>query len=74
MDSALHYDPDEMIDTVAAAALLGRAAGTLANDRNAGRDGPPFHRFGRSVRYRRGDVLAYRDGKRIESATERRAA
>lgn len=74
MDQTLLHDPDQMIDTVAAAAILGRAPGTLANDRNAGRDGPPFHRFGRSVRYRRGDVIAYRDGRRVEAATERRAA
>ncbi len=74
MDQTPLENPDEMLDTTEAAAILGIAPGTMANDRNSGRDGPPFHRFGRSVRYRRCDVVAYRDSRRVECAMARRAA
>lgn len=51
---------DVVLDTRQAAALLGCSPGTLSNIRAAGRPGPPFFRFGRSVRYLRGQLLAYR--------------
>lgn len=52
---------DLPLTTEQAAQLIGCAPGTLANARSAGRDGPPFYRVGRSVRYLRSAVLSYRE-------------
>lgn len=57
-------DPDHLLTTEEAAALLGVSKSFLDHKRldgNGGAAGPPFkHPFGnRTVRYRRGDVLAW---------------
>ncbi len=42
--------------------ILGQAEITVHQQRARG-EGPPFFRVGRSIRYRLGDVLAYRDAR-----------
>ena len=60
---------DIPLTTEQAAKLLGCAAGTLSNARAAGRDGPPFYRVGRSVRYLRSAVLTYREQLQRQTAS-----
>lgn len=52
------YHPDQHLNTAAAALFVGRAAQTLENWRGLKR-GPPFHRVGRSITYRVGDLVAW---------------
>lgn len=49
----------------------GRAEHTLANDRDLG-FGPPYYRFGRQIRYRLDDVIAYEEANRVETTGSRR--
>lgn len=53
-------EAERALDTRQTAALTGHAEITLAQWRALGK-GPPFFRCGRSIRYRLGDVLAWRD-------------
>lgn len=53
---------ERALDTLQTAALLGLAAITLAQMRARG-EGPRFFRIGRSIRYRLGDVIAFRDAR-----------
>ena len=53
-------ESERALETAQTAALLGHAEITLAQWRARGK-GPRFFRCGRSVRYRLGDVLAFRD-------------
>ena len=57
-------DLDRAVDTVGVAHLTGQAVITVQQQRGRG-EGPPFFRIGRSVRYRLGDVLAYRDANTV---------
>lgn len=58
-------DPELAIDTPRTAKILGIATITLHQMRARG-GGPPFFRCGtRTVRYRLGDVLAYRDARTV---------
>ena len=43
--------------------LLGMSHRTLAHHRMTGR-GPAYYQFGRTVRYRRSDVIAWAEGRR----------
>lgn len=52
------------IDSRATARILGLSPITLQQLRARG-DGPPFFRIGRTVRYRLGDVIAWRDARII---------
>jgi predicted DNA-binding transcriptional regulator AlpA len=52
------------IDSRATARILGLSPVTLQQLR-ARADGPPFFRIGRTVRYRLGDVIAWRDARII---------
>lgn len=52
------------IDSRATARILGLSPVTLQQLRARG-DGPPFFRIGRTVRYRLGDVIAWRDARII---------
>ncbi len=56
-------DPERAIDSHEAARLLGVATITLAQWRGAAQGPRWFKCGGRSVRYRLGDVLSYRDGR-----------
>jgi len=51
-------DPDALLYPAEAAYLRGQAEGTLRNERVKG-DGCPFVKLGRSIRYRRADVLQW---------------
>lgn len=59
-------DPEAAIDTAGVARLLDLAPITLYQWRRHGA-GPRFFRIGRSVRYRLGDVLAWRDARMVGS-------
>jgi hypothetical protein len=52
--------PDMALDPHQASAIVGLAPITLAQLRGRG-EGPRFSRYGRSIRYRVGDLLAWRD-------------
>jgi predicted DNA-binding transcriptional regulator AlpA len=52
------------LDTPAAALYLSLSASQLEQQRAAGK-GPPFVRFGRSVRYRREDLDRWADARRV---------
>ena len=54
----LAVEPLPLIDPTAAAALVGLKRHTLACYRNLG-DGPPYYKFGRTIRYAAADLLTW---------------
>jgi excisionase family DNA binding protein len=65
--SASAFDMNQMLTTSEAAALLGLRPCTLSNWREDGSVDLPFSKFGRSVRYRYGDVVAFAERQRCTS-------
>ena len=65
-------DPNQMLTTEEAASLLGLKGATLANWREDGSQDLEFSKFGKSVRYRYGDVIAFMDRRRCTSTLEAR--
>lgn len=57
-------DRERALDREEASLILGDAVVTLDQRRYRG-EGPPFFRIGRAIRYRLGDVLAYRDARTV---------
>lgn len=57
-------DPELAVDAHVVGRILGLANITLAQQRARG-EGPPFFRLGRSVRYRLGDVMAWRQARTV---------
>jgi len=66
-------DPDALLFGAEMAYLLGLSVQTLEGLRLRG-GGPPFVKFQRSVRYRRGDGLAWAAGKLRRSTSDRGGA
>jgi hypothetical protein len=67
---------DDLINEIEAAGMRGQSVRTLQMERLRG-SGCPYVKLGRSVRYRRSDVLAYINARVVTSTTEadaRRAA
>jgi Helix-turn-helix domain len=62
-------DDELMLDVQAAARFTGIALATLAKMRCMG-GGPPFVKAGRRVLYRRGDVIAWLNARRVRNTTE----
>jgi hypothetical protein len=60
-------DLNQMLTTEEAACLLGLKAATLSNWREDGSADLLFSKFGRSVRYRYGDVIAFSERMRCTS-------
>lgn len=67
MQTDAEIDPNQMLTTQDAARLLGLKAATLSNWREDGSEDLPFSKFGRSVRYRYMDVVAFADRRRCTS-------
>lgn len=63
-DDAESLDRERALDTRQTAELLGLATVTLQQLRARG-EGPRFFRISRSVRYRLGDVLDFRDARTV---------
>jgi len=64
----LHVDPNQMMTTHQAAALLGLQACTLAAWREDGsHPGLTFFKLGKAVRYRYGDIQAFLETRRASS-------
>ena len=61
----------EMMNTEQAAEFLGLVKGTLHTYRSRAK-GPPFHRIGGAIRYRRTDLEAWRDARRVDPSAEGR--
>lgn len=64
---ANEVDENQMLTTAQAAVLLGLKAATLSNWREDGSTDLPFSKFGRSVRYRYADVVAFAEARRCTS-------
>jgi hypothetical protein len=62
---------DDTLDTEEAARFLGCSASKLTKNRVTG-DGPIFCKLGRSVRYLRRDLRAFRDSRRRRSTSNDR--
>jgi len=62
-------DEDAILDARAAARFLGLAVATLAKMRCMG-GGPPFVKAGRRVLYRRSDLIAWLNARRVRNTTE----
>jgi len=60
---------DELINEYEAARLRGQSVRTLQAERVKG-GGCPFVKLGRSVRYRRSDILRYIEQRIVSSTTE----
>ncbi len=60
---------DRYLKTGEAAELLGLSRRTLDRYRLTG-DGPAFHKFGNSVRYRRSDIQTWADARRKTSTSD----
>ena len=56
---------NEVIKETQTAEILDRAVQTLRNDRHL-RQGPPYIKLGRSIRYRVSDLMDYIDKHRID--------
>lgn len=56
---------NQVVNEIQAAEILGRAIQTLRNDRHL-RQGPPYIKLGRSIRYSVGDLMDYLDRHRID--------
>ena len=54
------------VDEKEVSRITGRALSTLRNDRHR-RQGIPYCKLGRSVRYRLDDVLSFMESKRIQT-------
>ena len=65
-----NFDPTEWMGTEEFCAMSGRARSTVEGERSRGTGGPPFYRFGRTVRYRRSEVEAWlQTVRRVPAAT-----
>lgn len=64
MATSINPSDEALLDAEAAAEFLAKPVGTLSQWRYRG-EGPPFYKLGRSVRYRLGDLRAFRDAHRI---------
>jgi len=62
-------DDDSMLDAQATERLIGLRMATLAKMRCMG-GGPPFVKAGRRVLYRRGDLIAWLNARRVMNTTE----
>ena len=62
-------DDDLMLDVQTAARFTGIAVATLAKMRCIG-GGPLFVKLGRRVVYRRSDVIAWLDARRVKNTSE----
>lgn len=56
--NSFSHDPDALLTERQAAAFRGQSVKTLQNERVRG-DGCPYVKLGRSVRYRRRDLVAF---------------
>jgi len=65
-------NPDDLIDENEVSRLTGGAikAGTLQQWRWNGRGGPPWFKFGRNVRYKRGEVMSWIERQRHTPAAD----
>jgi len=63
-------DDDAMLDAQAAERLIGLRMATLAKMRCLG-GGPPFVKAGRRVLYRRADIKAWLDARRVKNTLRR---
>jgi hypothetical protein len=62
-------DNDAMLAPPAAQRFSGLAVATLAKMRCMG-GGPPFIKAGRKILYRRGDLIAWLNARRVNNTTE----
>ena len=65
------YRPDDMVPETVAAPIIGMSVQFLRQSRMDGlrvnrTPGPPFHKFGRSVRYKISDLIAWLDAHRMD--------
>ncbi len=68
------YQPDDMVAELEAARIIGMSVPFLRQSRMDGvranrTAGPPYHKFGRSVRYKISDLTAWLDSHRVEPTT-----
>jgi hypothetical protein len=76
MERKVTISNDDLVNEIEAARMRGQSVRTLQMERLRG-SGCPYAKLGRSVRYRRGDVLAWINARIVTSTTEadaRRAA
>lgn len=76
MERKVTTSNDDLINEVEAARMRGQSVRTMQMERLRG-SGCQYVKLGRSVRYRRGDVLAFINARVVTSTTEadaRRAA
>lgn len=64
MQETTNPNPDELLSSAAAAKLLGVKAATLTNWRWSQAVSIPFVRIGRSIRYRKSDLLDFIEANR----------
>ena len=65
------YQPGEMVTEQEAAEIIGMSVQFLRQSRMDGfrqnrTPGPPYHKFGRSVRYKINDLIDWLDAHRVE--------
>lgn len=63
-DDDTGLDRERALTTAQASPIIGQAPITMAQQRARG-EGPPFFRIGRSIRYRLGDLLDWRDERTV---------
>ncbi|MFT3666320.1 helix-turn-helix transcriptional regulator [Piscinibacter sp.] len=66
-------DPDDWMGTDDFCAIVGKARSTVESERSRGSDGPPHYKCGKKVRYRRSEVKAWLDARRVVPAAAKLA-
>lgn len=67
-------DPNDWMGTAEFCAIVGKTRGTVENERSRGSDAPPHYKIGQRIRYRRSEVLAWLEARRIVPAAAQIAA
>ena len=66
-------DPADWMGTEEFCAIVGKARSTVEGERSRGSDAPPHYKCGKRVRYRRSEVLAWLEARRVVPAAAKLA-
>ena len=68
-----YLDPADWMGTDEFCAIVGKERTTVEGARSRGSDGPPYYRCGKRIRYRRSEVKAWLDARRVVPAAAKLA-
>jgi len=68
-----YLDPADWMGTDEFCAIVGKSRSTVESERSRGTDGPPHYKVGKRIRYRRTEVKAWLDARRVVPAAAKLA-